>query len=155
EAFSLLPRFEALTREVGADELRYASLTAWLLRLDGRLDAAARASAAAVDLHTEVLGPHEVETMRSLDALGLVHLAQHRLSAAETIFLDALERRIRELGEEHLDTLAARVHLAGALTRRGHSSAAAHELALVRDGVRGVDLEHPLVRRLPEVGRGR
>ncbi|WP_344742265.1 tetratricopeptide repeat protein [Pseudonocardia halophobica] len=155
EAFDLLPRFEALTREVGADELRCASLTAWLLRLDGRLDSAARASAAAVDLHTEVLGPHEVETMRSLDALGLVHLLQGRLPAAETIFRDVLDRRIRELGEEHLDTLVARMHLAGVLMRRGHFSAAARELALMRDGVRGVDPEHPLVRRLPDVGWGR
>ncbi|MCE0763133.1 tetratricopeptide repeat protein [Pseudonocardia kujensis] len=157
EAFALLSRYGSLLEEVGAatDELRCASLTAWLLRLDGRLAEAEQASLAAVELHTEVVGPHEVDTMRSLDALGLVHLAQHRFSAAETIFLDVLDRRVRELGEEHLDTLVARVHLAGVLMRRGSRSEAVHELARVREGLQGVDPEHPLVRRLPEVGWGR
>ncbi|MFC5947934.1 tetratricopeptide repeat protein [Pseudonocardia lutea] len=107
------------------------------MRLGGRLDSAARASAAALDLHTEVLGPHEVETMRSLDALGLVYPFQGRLPAAETISRDVLERRIRELGEEHLDTLVARMHLVGVLMPRGLPSAAAHQLALVRDGCGG------------------
>ncbi|MEU7811084.1 tetratricopeptide repeat protein [Pseudonocardia sp. NPDC049154] len=159
EAFAERHRFAELLRDTGVgagtDRARCATVTAWLLRLDGKLDEAERESQAAVELQTSIIGPHEVDTMRSLDALGLVYLQQQRLRAAETVFRDVLDRRVRELGADHLDTLVAREHLARVLVRRGERESAAAELARVRAGVRGVDPEHPLVRRLPQVGWGR
>ncbi|WP_433503817.1 tetratricopeptide repeat protein [Pseudonocardia halophobica] len=44
------------------------------------------------------------------------------MDAAETIFREVLDRRIRELGDDHLDTLVAREHLARVLVRRGEAS---------------------------------
>ncbi|MFR9805635.1 tetratricopeptide repeat protein [Pseudonocardia sp. RS010] len=157
EAFAELDRFAALlpAGRPDLDDLRCATVTAWLLRLDGRLDEAEREARRAVKLHDEVVGAHEVDTMRSLDALGLVFLEKHRLEEAEIVFRDVLGRRVGELGEAHVDTLVAREHLARVLVRRGERSAAASELEKVREGARALDPEHPLVRRLPEVGWGR
>jgi hypothetical protein len=104
------------------DDLRCATVTAWLLRLDGRLDESEREARRAVKLHNDVVGAHEVDTMRSLDALGLVYLEKHRLEEAEIVFRDVLERRAQELGEAHVDTLVAANTSPGCLFGGGSGS---------------------------------
>lgn len=144
-----------LPHDIGVERLRLATVDTWLLRLSGRLEEAEQQARRAVALHDEVVGTHEVDTLRSLDALGLILLARERLEDAETVFRDVLERRLRELGHSHVDTLVAREHLARTLYRRGRPAEADEQMEEVRAGGRALDPDHPLVRRLPAIGWGR
>jgi tetratricopeptide (TPR) repeat protein len=59
----------------------------------------------AVEGRRRVLGEHHLDTLVSLNNMGLLYLEQHRYSEAETLFNELLEERRRALGPDHPDTI--------------------------------------------------
>ena len=59
----------------------------------------------AVEVRSRALGPDDVRTLRSMNALGNILVREGRLEGGVRILADSLERARRALGAEHAETL--------------------------------------------------
>jgi len=73
----------------------------------GLLDIATDPQQRALTVRRELLGNNHLDTLASINGMGLLLQSQGRLSEAESYYREALEARRRILGADHLDTLSS------------------------------------------------
>jgi eukaryotic-like serine/threonine-protein kinase len=76
--------------------------------------------ARSADIRRRVLGPENLETLRSLDDLGWILNQQGHAAEAEKLQRETVATRRRVFGEENLDTLKSMSNLAWTLDREGN-----------------------------------
>ena len=73
----------------------------------------------ALDLHKELSGPNDVESLKAINALGALYRAQGRTDDAEPLALQALDGFAAALGEDDPTTIDARLTLGLVYLRQG------------------------------------
>jgi eukaryotic-like serine/threonine-protein kinase len=89
------------------------------MRNIGLLQRASAPQVEALDTRRRTLGEEHLDTLGSINNLGILLRAQGKLAEAEGYFRQALETRRRLLGEEHPDTLGSINNLGGLLRDQG------------------------------------
>ena len=74
----------------------------------------------SADIRRRVLGPENLETLRSLDDLGWILNQQGHAAEAEKLQRETVATRRRVFGEDNLDTLKSMSNLAWTLDREGN-----------------------------------
>ncbi|OCK73508.1 hypothetical protein K432DRAFT_233234, partial [Lepidopterella palustris CBS 459.81] len=92
---------------------------AWYATEMGQYNEAHKIGSAAFQVRETILGAEHLDTLNSLNSLGLVLNLQGRYSEAEAMHQRALEAKERVLGADHPHTLSSMAHLASTYRNQG------------------------------------
>jgi tetratricopeptide (TPR) repeat protein len=127
-----------------SNQAKIASSTSWYLYLGGEYVAAEKFSQMAVEAYEKVLGPEHVDTLNSINDVGLVLERQGRYEEAEAMHWRALEGKEKVLGPEHPDTLTSMANLASTFWRQSRLKEAEDlEVRVMETRKRVLGDEHP------------
>jgi tetratricopeptide (TPR) repeat protein len=114
----LKPAVEAVDKQFADQPLVDAALRQVLASRYGQLglyDVAFSLQDRVLSTRRRVLGEDHVDTVRSMEAMGLLQQYRGKLPEAEPLFRQVLEWRRRVLGDDHSDTLSAMSNLSDVL----------------------------------------
>ena len=87
--------------------------------VQGRAGEAEQMAVISMEVRSEALGDEDVETLKSMEMVGLVKHLGGKYKGAEAIHRQTLARREKVLGHDHPDTLQTMDHLAFVLNLQG------------------------------------
>lgn len=112
-------RYECTSQHGRLDRAQILHNSSWYARKRGYYDIARAKIEEATTTRTEMLGPENEDTLKSLRTLALVLRSQALWEEAEKLFNQIVEVRTRILGENHSDTLGSMSDLARVYRRQG------------------------------------
>jgi tetratricopeptide (TPR) repeat protein len=107
---------------------------AWYAWRKGRAGETEQMSVMSMEVRREVLGEENVETLKSMEIVGLARALEGKYEEAEAMHRETLARREKVLGHEHLSTLISMNNLAAVLNSQGkyEEAEAMHRQTLAR-----------------------
>jgi len=132
---------QAIRRDFADQPLVRAALEqtlADLYRLLGILERAEQLQLSALEIRQRELGNNHLDTIASINNLGLLLRSTSNFTVAETNLRDALDQRRAALGDDHPDTLVSINNLAGLLESQGRYNDAEIYFREAVDGFRHV-----------------